>query len=163
MAVQPFQQAALQGKLEKRYLAIGPDQFDHGLSKLAVLLSGQLAQGAQHQLHQRQSARHTLFRDKRSQLRRDLTSGLVEHLLDLLQLRGTDFPGLLFIGHPVIADCQAARILVSWMQPKRWYVEVHNPTDTPLNVSCRSHAGWPFFTFHEKLDLAAGTSRVWTV
>jgi hypothetical protein len=69
----------------------------------------------------------------------------------------------LFIGHPVIADRQDVKILVSWMQPKRWYVEVHNPTDAPLNVSCRSNSGWPFFTFDEKLDLPAGTSRVWTV
>jgi hypothetical protein len=32
-----------------------------------------------------------------------------------------------------------------------------------LNVSCRSNPGWPFFTFDEKLELPAGTSRVWTV
>jgi hypothetical protein len=69
----------------------------------------------------------------------------------------------LFIGHPVIADCQDVKILVSWIQPKRWHVEVHNPTGSPLNVSCRSNPGWPFFTFDEKLDLAPGTSRVWTV
>lgn len=69
----------------------------------------------------------------------------------------------LFIGHPVIADNAEVRILVSWMDKGKWFVEAHNPTDRPLKATLKSSPGWTPFSFAETIELAPGTSRTWTV
>ena len=69
----------------------------------------------------------------------------------------------LFIGHPVVSDRSEVRLLVSWMEPGRWFVEAHNPTDTPLKARLRSSQGWDLFGFKESVELAPGASRTWRV
>jgi hypothetical protein len=69
----------------------------------------------------------------------------------------------LFIGHPVTADQKDLKILVSWMEPGKWHVEAHNPTDKAMKAALQSNKAWPFFTFDEKLELPAGASKIWTV
>ena len=68
-----------------------------------------------------------------------------------------------FIGHPVTADQKDLKILVSWMEPGKWYVEAHNPTEKAMKVALLSNKAWPFFKFDEKLELPAGSSKIWTV
>lgn len=69
----------------------------------------------------------------------------------------------LFIGHPVTCDRKEAKILVSWKEPKQWYIEAHNPTDKPMKTRLATATGWTVFKFGETVDLAPGTSKVWTV
>lgn len=69
----------------------------------------------------------------------------------------------LFVGHPVLGDQKPAKILVSWKQPGQWFVEAHNPTDAAMTVNLSTAPGWTPFRFAEKVELAAGASRVWTV
>ncbi|MFW6162768.1 MAG: hypothetical protein ACODAJ_08340 [Planctomycetota bacterium] len=68
-----------------------------------------------------------------------------------------------FIGHPVVSDEPAVRLLVAWMQPGRWFVEAHNPTERPVKARLRSSAGWAAFDFDEAVELGPGTSRSWRV
>jgi hypothetical protein len=69
----------------------------------------------------------------------------------------------LFIGHPVTADRDEVRLLVSWMEPGVWFVEAHNPTDTAMRVHVATSPRWPLFALDETIELAAGTSRIWHV
>ncbi len=69
----------------------------------------------------------------------------------------------LFIGHPVTADSRDLRITVNWMKKGQWYVEAHNPSDKPLRAKLRSHPQWSLFEFSEDIELAPGTSKIWTV
>ena len=69
----------------------------------------------------------------------------------------------LFVGHPVVCDQPDAKLLVSWMSPGKWFVEVHNPTDKPMTVKLNTNKGWTLFSHRATLTLAPGTSKVWEV
>lgn len=84
-------------------------------------------------------------RDGRSYAQLDLT----EHPLDI------------FVGHPITADNSEVKILVSWMEPRKWFVEVHNPTDSALDVALRSVKDWKIFKFKKEIKLPPGSSKVW--
>ncbi len=79
------------------------------------------------------------------------------------QLDLTDADSDLFIGHPVTADNPDAKLLVAWQEPGVWCVEAHNPGDKPMKVKLNANPGWTVFDFKETVELAAGSSRVWTV
>ncbi len=83
--------------------------------------------------------------------------------LSFAQLDTNDAAQDLFLGHPVTADQKELKILVSWVEPGKWYVEAHNPTDKPMTAALRSAKGWTPFKFRETVDLPPGTSKVWTV
>jgi len=69
----------------------------------------------------------------------------------------------LFLGHPVTASDPRITLLVSWKQDGQWVIEAHNPTDAPSIATLTTTPGWPKFAFKEKVELAPGESRAWTV
>jgi len=78
------------------------------------------------------------------------------------QLDLTEGDSDLFIGHPVVADNRALKLLVNWQEPGVWFVEAHNPTDAPITARLTSLSGWKLFRFEENVTLPPGTSRTWT-
>lgn len=79
------------------------------------------------------------------------------------QLDLNDADSNLFLGHPITANRPDVKLLVSWKDPGRWFVEAHNPTDKPINTRLRTTPGWSLFAFNKKVALPPGTSQVWTV
>ncbi|OPZ28336.1 MAG: hypothetical protein BWZ02_01340 [Lentisphaerae bacterium ADurb.BinA184] len=75
----------------------------------------------------------------------------------------TDGGADLFAGHPVVADAPGITILVAWMEPGKWFIEAHNPTDAPMTARLRTSQGWSVFAFEAQADLPPGASRTWTV
>ena len=69
----------------------------------------------------------------------------------------------LFIGHPVTCGNLDVRLLVSWKEEGKWYVEAHNPGDKAVETTLTTCPDWPLFTLNESVALAAGTSRIWVV
>jgi hypothetical protein len=66
-----------------------------------------------------------------------------------------------FIGHPVVADNPAVKLLVNSQEPGRWFIEAHNPGDAPLAVHLTSAPGGPLSHFDERVTLPPGSSRTW--
>jgi hypothetical protein len=75
------------------------------------------------------------------------------------QLDLTEADSDLFLGHPVVADNPAVKLLVSWQELGVWFIEAHNPTDAPLTARLSSAAGWPMFRFQDTVTLPPGTSQ----
>jgi hypothetical protein len=73
----------------------------------------------------------------------------------------SEAPSDVFIGHPLVADDPAVKLLVSWQEPGVWFVEAHNPSDAPITTRLRSPAGWPLFRFDQAVTLPPGTSKTW--
>lgn len=69
----------------------------------------------------------------------------------------------LFIGHPLTANRPEVKLLVSWQEPGKWFVEAHNPTDQAIQTTLKTNPGWTVFAFQETMTLAPGSSQVWTV
>ena len=73
-------------------------------------------------------------------------------------LNGTDD---LFIGQPVVADNPAVVIQVTQAGESNWSIELHNPTDQPIEMTARKNDFFdPFHdkTFSEKITLPPGSS-----
>ena len=67
----------------------------------------------------------------------------------------------LFIGHPVIADNPDVFIQVTQTGETNWSVEVHNPTDKPIETTVRKNDYFDPFkdkTLSEKISLPPGSS-----
>jgi hypothetical protein len=67
----------------------------------------------------------------------------------------------LFIGHPVTADSEAVFIQVTQTGETAWAIEVHNPTDKPIETTVRKNPHFDPFkdkTFSEKVTIPAGSS-----
>ena len=75
----------------------------------------------------------------------------------------TDADADFFVGHPLTCDNPNVRLLVSWKEPGRWYVEAHNDGDAAIKTSIASDRAWPVFAFKQDVDLAPGSSRIWEV
>ncbi|MHB9023065.1 MAG: hypothetical protein ACYC7E_02680 [Armatimonadota bacterium] len=69
----------------------------------------------------------------------------------------------LYLGHPVVAGDPRLTLTANWQTATRWYVEAHNPTAAPITTELFTPKAWTVFTFREKVTLAPGESRVWTV
>ncbi len=68
----------------------------------------------------------------------------------------------LFIGHPIIADNDAAHIQVTQSGEAAWTLEVHNPLDEPVRVTVRKNPKFDLLESsafsQETLDIPAGSS-----
>jgi hypothetical protein len=70
----------------------------------------------------------------------------------------------LFVGHPVVADDEKVKITTAWMEPGKWFVEAHNPSDRSITTRLRTNAGWTLFTLDKPtVVLRPGSSRSWVV
>jgi hypothetical protein len=78
------------------------------------------------------------------------------------QLDLTEGDSDVFIGHPVVADNPAVKLLVNWQEPGRWFIEAHNPGETPVTARLKSVSGGPLERFDETVTLPPGSSRTWT-
>jgi hypothetical protein len=61
-----------------------------------------------------------------------------------------------------VADHPAVKLLVNWQEPGRWFIEAHNPSETPLTTRLRSVSGGPLASFEKTVTLPPGSSRMWT-
>ncbi|OPZ87497.1 MAG: hypothetical protein BWY76_00429 [bacterium ADurb.Bin429] len=52
---------------------------------------------------------------------------------------------------------------MSWKRDGQWVIEAHNPTDVPIAATLTTTKGWPKFDFRQKVELAPGESKAWTV
>ncbi len=68
-----------------------------------------------------------------------------------------------FIGHPVVADNSNIKLLVSWMEPGKWFVEAHNPGPKTIETTLHNPATWEIFDFNETVQLPPGSSQTWEV
>ena len=68
-----------------------------------------------------------------------------------------------FLGHPVTAADPRVELTVAWQEPGAWHLEAHNPTDVAIKTALRTSPGWTLFALNEKVELAPGTSRHWTL
>jgi hypothetical protein len=78
------------------------------------------------------------------------------------QLDLTEGDSDVFIGHPVVADNSAVKLLVNWQEPGQWSIEAHNPGEAPVTTRLTSAFNGPLARFDETVTLAAGHSRTWT-
>ena len=69
----------------------------------------------------------------------------------------------LFIGHPLTCNQPEVTLHVAWLQPGRWFVEAHNPTDHPLTTKITTTRGWTPFSLKETVTLQPGESKEWRV
>ena len=69
----------------------------------------------------------------------------------------------LFIGHPVVASDPDLVISANYYTAETWKIQVHNPTDEPIDADVRTNDGWRLFSFEREVTLAPGSSRHWTV
>jgi transposase len=69
----------------------------------------------------------------------------------------------LFIGHPLVADNPALKLLVNWQEPGLWFAEAHNPTDAPLTARLASAPGGPLARFEETVVLPPGSSKTFVL
>ncbi|MGA2066333.1 MAG: hypothetical protein ABSG86_15265 [Thermoguttaceae bacterium] len=75
----------------------------------------------------------------------------------------TEAPSDVFIGHPLVADNPAVKLLVSWQEPGLWFAEAHNPTDAPLTARLASAPGGPLAHFEETVVLPPGSSKTFVL
>jgi hypothetical protein len=68
-----------------------------------------------------------------------------------------------FIGHPLVADNPAVKLLVNWQEPGLWFAEAHNPTDAPLRARLVSAPGGPLAHFEETVVLPPGSSKTFVL
>lgn len=69
----------------------------------------------------------------------------------------------LFIGHPLTCSQPDVKLMVSWLQPGRWFVEAHNQSDRTLTTRIRTTPGWTLFDFSETVTLRPGQSQIWRI
>ena len=69
----------------------------------------------------------------------------------------------LFIGHPVVASNDQARLAVYWHSVGRWAIEVHNPTGESMALKLQTNNGWDRFSFEKALSLPPGSSQTFQV
>ena len=79
------------------------------------------------------------------------------------QLDLTEADSDVFIGHPLVADNPAVKLLVNWQEPGLWFVEAHNPTDAPLTARLASTPEGPLAHFPETVVLPPGSSKTFSL
>ena len=65
----------------------------------------------------------------------------------------------LFIGHPLVADNPAVKLLVNWQEPGPWFAEAHNPTNAPLTARLTSAPGGPLAHFRKPSSCHRAAAR----
>lgn len=64
----------------------------------------------------------------------------------------------LFLGHPILADRSELSLTLVRSAGRAWDLEMHNPSDAPLQARVFSHPDWPVFRFAETVVVPAGSS-----